>query len=71
MSRADYAHWNEDADRIWWEEEGRHETYEKPFDDDGNWGWADGDWEDFDDEDEDEEAEIPYREDFGWAGMTE
>lgn len=24
MSRADYAHHNEDADRIWWEEEGRH-----------------------------------------------
>ena len=24
MARADYAHWNEDADRIWWEEEGRH-----------------------------------------------
>lgn len=24
MSRADYAHWNEDADRIWWEEEGKH-----------------------------------------------
>lgn len=24
MSRADYDHWNEDADRIWWEEEGKH-----------------------------------------------
>lgn len=24
VSRADYAHWNEDADRIWWEEEGKH-----------------------------------------------
>jgi hypothetical protein len=24
MSRADYAHWNEDADRVWWMDEGRH-----------------------------------------------
>lgn len=24
MSRADYAHWNEEQDRVWWEEEGRH-----------------------------------------------
>ncbi len=23
MSRADYAHWNEEADHIWWQEEGR------------------------------------------------
>ena len=25
MSRADYAHWNEDADYVWWQEEGRHD----------------------------------------------
>jgi hypothetical protein len=24
MSRADYAHWNEDADYMWWHEEGKH-----------------------------------------------
>jgi len=24
MALSDYAHWNEDAERIWWEEEGRH-----------------------------------------------
>lgn len=24
MSRLDYAHWNEEQDRVWWEEEGRH-----------------------------------------------
>lgn len=24
MPLADYAHWNEDAQRMWWEEEGRH-----------------------------------------------
>jgi hypothetical protein len=24
MALSDYAHWNEDAPRIWWEEEGRH-----------------------------------------------
>lgn len=25
MSRADYAHWNEEADYMWWMEEGRHQ----------------------------------------------
>jgi hypothetical protein len=25
MARADYAHWNEEADLVWWQEEGRHE----------------------------------------------
>ena len=25
MSRADYAHWNEEADLVWWAEEGRHQ----------------------------------------------
>jgi hypothetical protein len=24
MSRSDYAHWNEDADYMWWHEEGKH-----------------------------------------------
>lgn len=24
MPLSDYAHWNEDAQRIWWAEEGRH-----------------------------------------------
>lgn len=24
MPLADYAHWNEEAGRVWWEEEGRH-----------------------------------------------
>lgn len=28
MSRADYEHWNEDAEYIWWQEEGKHETGE-------------------------------------------
>lgn len=23
MARSDYDHWNEEADRVWWEEEGR------------------------------------------------
>lgn len=31
MSRADYAHWNEDADYMWWHEEGKHETGEEPW----------------------------------------
>ncbi len=30
MPLADYAHWNEDAERIWWEEEGKHDTNEPP-----------------------------------------
>lgn len=69
MAREDYSHWNEDADHIWWQEEGRHETYEEPYDDGGDWGWSDDDYDDW--ADEDDEAEAPYREDFGWAGMTE
>lgn len=24
MSRSDYAHWNEEADQVWWQEEGKH-----------------------------------------------
>lgn len=24
MPRADYEHWNEESDRVWYEEEGRH-----------------------------------------------
>jgi hypothetical protein len=69
MSRADYAHWNEDADMVWWQEEGRHveEAPEyDPYEDEG-----------FYDEQEADEDEAEYvgayqpREDFGWAGMTE
>lgn len=29
MALSDYAHWNEDALAIWWQEEGRHETGER------------------------------------------
>ncbi len=25
MSRSDYAHWNEEADWMWWQEESRHQ----------------------------------------------
>lgn len=31
-ARSDYEHWNEDADRMWWEEEGKH-PYEPEYDD--------------------------------------
>lgn len=35
MARKDYDHWNEEADIMWWLEEGSHETYERPdYDDD-------------------------------------
>lgn len=48
MSRADYEHWNEEADRVWWEEEGRHQDEpEDRFD-------ADEDWRDEPYEDEDD-----------------
>lgn len=33
-ARSDYDHWNEDADRMWWEEEGKH-PMEEPYDDMG------------------------------------
>lgn len=32
MSREDYRHLNEDAERVWWEEEGRHaDSGEPPY----------------------------------------
>lgn len=38
MARSDYAHWNEEQDRVWWEEEGKHHGYEDPPDpDDESW----------------------------------
>jgi hypothetical protein len=49
MSRADYAHWNEDADYMWWMEEGRHpEEPPDPFDHDDRY--------DPDEEEEDNEV---------------
>ena len=30
MPISDYSHHNEEAERIWWEEEGRHDPYEDP-----------------------------------------
>lgn len=33
MARSDYAHWNEEQDLVWWQEEGRH-IEEPPFQDD-------------------------------------
>ena len=34
MARADYAHWNEDADYMWWQEEGRFGSEDAPDPDD-------------------------------------
>lgn len=38
MSRADYAHWNEEQDMVWWAEEGKHsfhvDNYDPELDDD-------------------------------------
>lgn len=46
MPRSDYSHWNEEADRVWWEEEGKHETTPPEMTDgdwtpDGPWGFED------------------------------
>ncbi len=42
MSRADYAHWNEDADYMWWHEEGKHSDSE-PSEPDDDYGRPDYD----------------------------
>ena len=36
MSRSDYEHWNEDADFMWWHEEGKH-VEEPPEPDPEDW----------------------------------
>ena len=36
MPLADYAHWNEEAEQVWWQEEGRH-TEEPPEVEDDDW----------------------------------
>jgi hypothetical protein len=46
MARSDYAHWNEEQDIVWWQEEGRHQ--DDPNDDES---WRD---EPEPDEEEDE-----------------
>ena len=73
MARSDYAHWNEEADIVWWQEEGRHAGNEEPVYEDELYDVPDDDWEDFDDEDEPEaiEPESWYAEDLDWAGLTE
>lgn len=40
MARADYEHWNEEADLMWWQEEGRHQD-EPNYDPDPDF-WSDG-----------------------------
>jgi hypothetical protein len=34
MSRADYAHHNEEQDMIWWQEEGKHSVHYENYDPD-------------------------------------
>jgi predicted nucleic acid-binding Zn-ribbon protein len=46
-ARSDYDHWNEDADRMWWEEEGKH-PYEPEYDSDDNRDAEDAAWEELD-----------------------
>lgn len=33
MPLSDYSHWNEDAEYMWWNEEGKHDS-EPPYEDD-------------------------------------
>ena len=47
MARSDYAHWNEEADMMWWMEEGRHAINWEP-DIDDFYDELD-DWYDYDD----------------------
>ena len=49
MSRSDYAHWNEEQDRVWWEEEGKHQDDPNEWDDDS---WRDEPEPEPDEEDE-------------------
>lgn len=39
MSLRDYAHWNEDAQYMWWQEEGRHPYEPEDNDDMDDRGW--------------------------------
>jgi hypothetical protein len=65
MPIEDYAHWNEEAQRVWWEEEGKH-PYEPPYcdmcggmHDDGRCqSWEDEDYEALDEELDDEPDEY-------------
>jgi len=64
MGREDYAHWNEEADLVWWLEEGRHGSNVDPYDE---YDTPDGDWEDFDeDEDEDVAVRVSAAENQNW-----
>jgi hypothetical protein len=51
MPLADYAHWNEDAEYMWWHEEGKHaDAYEPPDPDDESWRDEPDEWDDEEDE---------------------
>lgn len=57
MARSDYDHWNEEADQIWWMEEGRHDT-EAPEICDMCGGFAHLGYCDYDEDDEDWEVVL-------------
>lgn len=50
MARSDYDHWNEEADQVWWQEEGKHAESDAE-----NARWERDNNEDEDDYDEDED----------------
>lgn len=39
MPISDYSHWNEEAPRVWWEEEGKHQSEPTEPDDDDSGPW--------------------------------
>jgi len=59
MARSDYAHWNEEQDIVWWQEEGRFGNEPPPYCDNcgfqhqGECPWDD----DFNPDDDDEETD--------------
>lgn len=59
MSRADYTHWNEEADLVWWAEEGRH-IEEDRYDADEN--WRDEPEPEPEPDDDDDDPEHPFGE---------
>lgn len=46
MPIADYSHWNEDAEYMWWMEEGRHADAYDPPDPYDDWDYYDQIWND-------------------------
>lgn len=64
MSRSDYAHHNEDADHMWWQEEGRFGSEEPEPDDDDFYAGYEDDEDDEPEMNEDAHLEMAYEDRF-------